>query len=68
MIKSEYLNKNKLSNDLFIDAESAKIVTDEICLSTGTKIIGYIQEIGLNPFGLLLFSDIQVIFYFELIC
>ncbi len=46
MIKSEYYNKNKISNDIFIDAESAKILTDQLCISEESNLRGYIQEIG----------------------
>ena len=46
MIKSEYFNQNKISNDIFIDAEATKILTDQLCVSHGSNIKGYIQEIG----------------------
>ncbi len=61
MIKSEHFNQNKFSNDLFIDAEAAKIMSDEMCLNINNNLIGYIREIGLIPFQFTLISSIQVI-------
>ncbi len=60
-MKSEFVNRHKLSNDVFIDALATKSVTDELCIKSSSNIEGYIQEISLNPFGYLLFSDKQVL-------
>ena len=51
----------RLDRDVFVDALKSKFLTDCICLETKTKIKGYIQNIEMVPFGLLLMSDIQVI-------
>jgi hypothetical protein len=60
MIKSEYKNQNKFSNDIFIDAEAARVLCDQMCLNVGNNLKGYIREIGLFPFQFILISDIQV--------
>lgn len=69
-MKSEFINKHRLSSDVYIDVLATKSVTDRMCLKSSSNIDGYIQEISLNPFGFLLFSDIQVCrHYFKwLIC
>lgn len=61
MIKSEYNDLNRLSSDIYSDADLAKKMTDDLCLISKSELHGYIQEISLNPFGFLLISDIQVI-------
>lgn len=60
-IKHEFRNRNKISNEVFNDCEIIKLITDSMCLASQTTLNGYIHEIGLNPFGFLLISDIQVI-------
>jgi hypothetical protein len=60
-MKSEFVNRHKMSSDVFVDVLAAKSVTDGMCLKSSSNIEGYIQEISLNPFGFLLFSDIQVL-------
>ena len=52
-IKSEYITRKKISNDIFIDAQAAKIMTDILCKPNK-------QLPGLNPFGFILISEIQV--------
>lgn len=59
-IKSEYYNRNRISNDVFVDACSAKTLSDHWCAAVYSKLDGYIHEIGLDPFGFLLISDKQV--------
>ena len=59
-MKSEFNNRNRLSSDIFVDANCAKIMTDKLCLPSDSKMAGYIQEITMNPFGFLTMSDIQV--------
>ena len=52
MIKSQYVNRNRISTNIMIDIH---------CLiSDVDSLKGYIQEINQNPFGLVLISDIQV--------
>lgn len=60
MIKSEAVSRSRISNEVFIDSSATKTITDTMCLASKSNIQGYIQEIGLDPFGFLLFSDIQV--------
>ena len=59
-IKSEFVNRDKISNDVFQDAEAAKYIMDGLCLVENSKFYGYIQEISLSPFGFILTSYIQV--------
>lgn len=62
-IKSEYVLKNRISTDIYLDAEATKILTDSICIPGKTKLSGYIQEITLNPFGVFFLSDLNVSSY-----
>ncbi len=61
-IRKEFTDANKLSNDIYIDIEAAKISMDGLCHVVNPKSIfkGYISDISLNPFGFLLNSEIQV--------
>jgi hypothetical protein len=64
MIKSEFLHQNRISNDIFHDAQSAKIIHDNYYKKVFRDgLLGFIQEISLDPFGFLLISDIQVTYY-----
>jgi len=61
-IKSEYKYNARISKDLYNDAEASKILCEKLCLfSHPTQLNGYVQEIGQNPFGILLMSHIQVL-------
>ena len=61
VIKHELKNANRLSSNIFIDAQSAKTVFDNLYHDKlDTPIKGYIQDIRLNKFGMLLYSDKQV--------
>jgi hypothetical protein len=61
MIKSQYVNRNRISTNIMIDTEACKVFSDIHCLiSDVDSLKGYIQEINQNPFGLVLISDIQV--------
>ncbi len=54
--------RDKISNDLVIDSEAIKNAYDKMYpTENGSEICGYVQEIRINPFGLLLISHIQVI-------
>ena len=60
-IKSEFKYNARISKDLYFDAEASKVLCQKLCLfSHETQLKGYVQEIGQNPFGLLLMSNIQV--------
>jgi hypothetical protein len=58
-IKSEQKYRDRVSADMFGDIDGTKNHYDEN-LKDG-KIKGFIREIGYNPFGFLLISQIQVI-------
>ena len=59
-MRSEFNHRFRISSDIFIDAIATKTVFDEIALKTAGNITGYIGYIGLDPYGFLLFSEIQV--------
>lgn len=53
---------NRLSTNIYADAEAAKILFDCLAVEEGS-LNGFIQELNLNPFVVLFLSGIQVIFY-----
>lgn len=60
--KSECIDNEILGYNLLADISATKTATDSLInfyLQTG-YLKGFIQEIHLNPFGILLVSDIQV--------
>ena len=60
-IKSDFMNRNRISKDIQVDVEAAKVLCEHLCLySSPGKLSGYVQDISQNPFGFLLMSDIQV--------
>lgn len=59
-MRSEFVHRFKISSDIFIDSIATKTIFDEIASTTNKKIKGFISNIGLDPFGFLLFSEIQV--------
>ena len=63
MIKYECRHADRLSPNVYIDSEGAKILMDCLCLEIGS-LEGYIQDTHLNPYGFLLISGIQVSFNF----
>ncbi len=64
-IKSDFMNRNRISTDIFSDAEASKILCEKLCLEPSSNgLVGFVQEINQNPFGLLLLSEIQVRFKF----
>lgn len=61
VIKHEYKHRYRISQDVHDDARGAKIVFDNLKSDTQKlPILGYIQELSLDPFGFCLTSDIQV--------
>ena len=60
-IKSEFINKNKISNEISVDSLATKYLTNELCLNVIPGFVGYMHDLGLDPFGFILFSGIQVI-------
>lgn len=68
VIKYEFIHKNRISSNIHDDANGAKIMFDHLLINEPlnndcgkNKIVGYIHELGQNPFGYLLISDIQVL-------
>ncbi|CAF0945818.1 unnamed protein product [Brachionus calyciflorus] len=61
-IKNEYVHRNRISNDIFVDALATKQIYSNVAISLKTgKISGFLQEINMDPFGVLFVSEIQVI-------
>jgi hypothetical protein len=54
-IKSEFLHRDQLSNQILDDTQASKMWTDECCGE-----IGFIQEIRICPFGFTILCDLQV--------
>ena len=60
-IKYEFVHRNRISKDIFVDSNAAKVLSEYLCLELENKDVnGYVQQINQNPFGMLLFSEIQV--------
>jgi hypothetical protein len=60
-IKSAFKHQDRISLNVFVDAEAAKALCEQLCLFSETgNLNGYVQIINQNPFGLLLMSHIHV--------
>ncbi len=61
-IRYEFRARNRVSRDLIVDAQAAKVLCEHLCLypHKDGELRGFIQEIRIDPFGMLLISDIQV--------
>jgi hypothetical protein len=61
VIKSQFIRRYKISNDISVDCNATKLSFESIChTSDSNAITGYVQEINQNPFGMILVSEIQV--------
>jgi hypothetical protein len=61
VIKSELCNAERLSTNIFEDAQTAKNIFDNIYHDDKKSLIkGYIQEIRMDKFGMLLYCQKQV--------
>jgi hypothetical protein len=67
MVKYEAVHSERLSTLIEADARLAKKAFEHLCLPPIEKnknsIIGFIQEISLDPYGILMLSDIQVLIF-----
>ena len=62
VIKSELVHKDKFSSNLIEDCRATKKLLESTCLASDIhNIQGFVQEINEDPFGLILFSEIEVI-------
>ena len=63
-MKYEHVNREKISNDIFTDVLATKTNYDKqaLRLIPNSSCTGFIQEISMVPYGMLLISDLQVIF------
>lgn len=59
-IKSDFINRNVVSDDIMSDTAATKKLTDMFCLNVYPGFTGSMHNIGFNPFGYLIFSGIQV--------
>ena len=61
-IKYEAVHEDRLSRCPFIDSRLMKRIFEENCLivSKSNPIQGFIHELGCDPFGYVLMSDLQV--------
>jgi hypothetical protein len=60
-IKSAFKHQDRISLNVFVDAEAAKALSEQFCLLRETgNLNGYVQIFNQNPFGLLLMSHIQL--------
>lgn len=66
-MRSEFRNRFKVSSDICIDAIASKTIFETLAkkITGNIKINGFIQNIGLDPFGFLLMSAIQVMILFK---
>lgn len=63
-MKSQYIHKNKASNNVYFDADICKFACDRLSHhESETCLRGFLQEINQYPFGCIMISDIQVIIY-----
>jgi hypothetical protein len=62
VIKSEFRNAERYSSNVFEDVDRAKMIYDNLFISQNESIIikGFIQEIKMNKFGFLLYTEKQV--------
>ena len=55
------MRRNKLFNNINLDSKTTKFIYDKMFQSKNKNgLNGFIQEISLDPFGLLFTSEIQV--------
>lgn len=63
VVKHEFDHEHRLSRSFFTDCYASKTFSEKTCLSVSNTCTfrGMVQAIYQQPFGLLLFSEIQVI-------
>jgi hypothetical protein len=66
-IKFKKVHQERFFADHFLDVYGAQqsFAVSTLQLSINDKVQGFVQETKLNPYGFLLFSQIQVEFFFE---
>ena len=61
--KHQYKHVNRLSNDIFVDAQATKSFYNTPLVNKSSVILkGYIHDIRQDNFGILLYCEKQVIF------
>ena len=61
VLKSQYRHAERFSSDIFVDIAAAKNFFDYFNNGSQSTIIqGYIQDIRMNKFGILLYCEKQV--------
>lgn len=65
MLKSQHIHSERLSTEMFSDARAAKIIYEvKDRYGSPETILGHIQEIVQDPFGLILLTILQVTIFF----
>ena len=65
MAKYELRHLNRLSNEIFTDAQATKLFYSSKCLNkSNTGFAGFLHDIRQDKFGLLFYSEKQVKTYF----
>jgi hypothetical protein len=59
-MRSEFRHRFQISSDIFIDTMAAKEYSDNYYWKVNEHFKGIMSKLGLNPFGFLMFSGIQV--------
>ena len=62
VIKHETDHEHLISKNLFVDCEAAKVLTLKNCISLSNRSVfrGMVQSVFHIPFGLILYTEIQV--------
>lgn len=60
-LKNLFTHRFQLSNEMRIDCDASKLFFDYFLRVYKKGIHGFVQDIKSNPFGFIMFSEIQVI-------
>ncbi|CAF0878791.1 unnamed protein product [Brachionus calyciflorus] len=59
-MNSQHRHRFQLAHDLRIDSDASKNIFDSFLSGSRNRLKGYIQEVHSNPYGALLFAEIQI--------
>ena len=61
-LRYEFKMRDRISRDILIDSQACKTLCEKLCLhpTKEDELVGYVQQIYQDPFGLMLLSSIQV--------
>ena len=60
-IRNEYFHQLRISADVYVDAMTTKKIFENMNFFKNETLNGFIQEVNMDPFGILFFSHLQVI-------